>query len=277
MRRRFLLWVVIFAILTISANAQVKVASRNKIDFIKITKITPRSLSFLPKPINMPIHLEVEYDLKSQKTGKVVITVYKVQIDKKNRVSLHRMSGLTKVFKVNRGRRTIRHVTPPVRISKRDDATILLTVASLLDKHGNEVAFSSSKNIISGTYKIFLSNKKPTRDFIRRISISPPTGSDISTGKLTKFSLILQYSLKSRPVAYIDVLFTDISELGTGRCWKVVTVAVPKSVGKVKINPVIEFNNSLAGRNMGIDIFYWLDPLKAAYENLRVVEYFLKK
>ena len=115
---------------------------------------------------------------------------------------------------------------------------MLFIVASLTGPKGRELAFSSSKNFVAGTFKVFPNNKKPTRDYVRRIDIQPRPNSDIDTGKAVTFHLILDYAVASKEIGYVDVLFQNMADLGTARALKVVTLAVPKGQGKISLKPV---------------------------------------
>ena len=272
----FLLLILVFS-LTMNSFAGVNSKSRNKIDSIKITKITPRSLSCLLKPVNMPVNLEILYNLKSSEKGKVVIYFYKVYrkgIAKK--LDIKEIKQLRQVYEVKKGEKSISYSSKPIKIGKDEKIYELYTATSLVDEKNKEVAFSTSKNIISGTYEIVPGKKTPTKDFIRQIAIKPGIGSQLVTGKTTDFQITLQYSLKSKPMAFVVVTFADVSELGTGLCWHSSTFSVPRGQGKLIIKPRVFLAKNLSQKNMGIGISYWLNPLKNSITLLRVVDYFLR-
>jgi len=260
----------IFLIIGHPVFAQTKSVSRNRVDSIKITRITPRTLTQLLKPVNMPINMEIEYNLRSEKTGKVVITAYKFKAGR-----LDEVSDLRRVYRVNKGKKTIRHTTPILKIPKKDNTIFVYVVASLVGSRGKELAFSSSKEIVSGSYKIFESNSKPTGNYIRLISISPKTGSDIKTETPTEFDIVLNYSVRRVDIAYVTVVFCRPAELGTGRNWKSATVAVPGGKGKIRLKPLVNFPKNLAGKNMAMSITLWLEPLKGSEDYIWIRDYFL--
>jgi len=279
MKRRFFFIVLFLALLILcsQAYADTNYKSRNGIDSIKITKITPRSLSHLLKPVNMPVHLELDYKLKTAKKGKVVVYFYKIYkkgITKK--MEFKEITHLRKVYSVKKGRKIFLHVSDPVVIKANERVIQLYTAASLVNDKGKELAFSTSKNFISGTYKIFPDKKASSRDYLIRLGVKPETGSILKTEKTVKFEISLKYSLATRQIAYIDILFADVSELGTGRCWVSATVAVPKGSGKILLRPEVFFGKNFKGNNMGIGISYWLRPLKESMAYLKIIDYFLR-
>ena len=67
--KKFRCLLIILAILTLTpcSFAQVKNKSVSGKDYVKIVKITPRTLSYLLKPINYKIHAEVDFNLVSKR------------------------------------------------------------------------------------------------------------------------------------------------------------------------------------------------------------------
>lgn len=251
--------------------------SRNGIDKIEIKRIAPRSRSYLLKPVNMPVHLNIEYNLKSQKKAKIVIYFYKLlRRGISPRMYPVEMTKLRKVFTIKKGKGSMVYVSKPVKIGLDEKVVELYTATSLVNIRGKELAFSTSKNIIGGSYRIFPENKNPDGNYIKKIGVSPPIGTDIKTGNTVKFEIALNYSLKAKPFAYIDILFTDVASLGTGRCWDSATIAVPKGRGKIILKPEVYVNKNLSGTNLALGIVYWLKPLKNSKSYLRIKDYFLR-
>ena len=272
----FLVLLLVF-MLTSPLFADVNTKSRNGQDSIVITKITPRSLSSLLKPVNMPVNMEVQYNLKTADKGKVVICFYKVYRKgiSKN-LDIVEIKDMRKVFSVAKGQKSISYISLPLKIAKDEKIYTVYTAASLLDQKNKEQAFSTSKNFIAGTYEIIPGKDAPTRDLIQEIGIKPRTGTSITAGQTTDFQISMKYSLKTKSMAYVVVTFSDISEMGTGLCWHSSTFTVPRGQGKLVIKPSVYFPKSLSGKNMGVGISYWLDPLKNSLALLRFVDYFLK-
>ncbi len=269
---------ILLTVLTILAIApwaypQVKNVSNNEKDTVKITKITPRTLSHLLKPINYQVTAEVDYNLATQTEGKIVFQV--IMVNSKGEAS--ELTSSRKIYPITGGSGVKQVSSGPVQFKTEDDVTMLFMVASLTGPRGRELAFSSSKNFVAGTFKIFPDNRKATRDFIRRIDIQPRPNSDIITGKSSDFHIILDYGIQSEEIGYVDVLFQKMSDVGTAQALKMVTLAVPRGQGKISLKPVLFFEDNLAGNNIGITIFLWTEPLKAAADVIRINEYFLKK
>lgn len=277
-KNNFLLMVLLLLfVLTSASFAQVNTKSRNGQDSVEITKITPRSLSSLLKPVNMPINLEVLYDLKTAGKGKVVICFYKVYRKgiSKN-LDIVEIKEMRKVFTISKGKANISYISIPLKIAKDEKIYTVYTVASLLDSKNKEQAFSTSKNMVAGTFEIIPGKGAPERDAIQEIGIKPRTGSSITAGQTTDFQISMKYSLKTKEMAYVVVTFSDISEMGTGLCWHSSTFTVPRGQGKLVIKPTVYFAKNLSGKNMGVGISLWLDPLKNSLALLRFVDYFLK-
>ncbi len=279
MKKHYFLWLILLLVFVVTCPsfAGVNTKSRNGQDTITISKITPRSFSCLLKPVNMPVNLEVLYDLKTTDKGKVVIYFYKVYrkgISKK--LDIVEIKELRKVFVIKKGQSSISYVSPPLKIAKDEKIYEIYTAASLVDDKNKEQAFSTSKNFIAGTYEIIPGKEAPDKDTIQEIGIKPRTGTNITAGQITDFQISLKYSLKTAPLAYIVVTFSDISEMGTGLCWHSSTITVPRGQGKLVVKPSVYFSKNLAGKNMGVGISYWIDPLKNSLSLLRFVDYFLK-
>ncbi|MCD4784209.1 MAG: hypothetical protein K8T10_10350 [Candidatus Eremiobacteraeota bacterium] len=251
--------------------------SRNGIDKIEIKRITPRSRSYLLKPVNMPVHMKIEYNLKSKKKAKIVIYFYKfIQKGISPGMFPVEMTNLRKVITIDKGKGSMVYISKPVKIGLDEKVIELYTATSLVDMRGKELAFSTSKNMVGGSYRIFPENKQPDGNYIRKIGVSPPIGTDIKTGNTAKFEISLNYSLKAKPFAFIDILFTDVASLGTGRCWDSATIAVPKGRGKIILKPEVYVNKNLSGTNLGLGIIYWLKPLSNSENYLRIKDYFLR-
>lgn len=277
--KKNILWLILLIVLisVSSSFAGVNSKSRNGQDTITITKITPRSLSYLLKPVNMPINLEVLYDLKTGEKGKVVIYFYKVyRKGISTKLDIVEIKELRKVFNVSRGKKNLSFISSPLKIGKDEKIYEIYTAASLMDMKNKEQAFSTSKNFVAGTYEIIPGKDAPDRDSLQEIGIKPRTGTTITTGKTTDFQIAMKYSLRTKSQAYIVVIFSDISEMGTGLCWHSSTFTVPKGQGKLVIKPSVYFSKNLSGKNMGVGISYWLDPLQNSLTLLRFVDYFLK-
>jgi hypothetical protein len=260
------------------AAASVKSKSRNKIDNIEIRKITPRTFSHLLKPVNMPMHMELGYELKSEEKGKIIVKVFKYSGKGKMKGTLTEAKNFIKTVEVKKGKSSTYVITPFFVLPENDDCVEIFVVASLVGSKGQELAFSSSKNFISGSFKVFPGKDKPTRDFVRRIGIQPRINTDIETNATTNFNIILNYSVMSRQQAYVELIFQDMADIGTNKgAWRIATVSLPKGTGKVSLQPSLFFENDLAGRNMGISILLWTNPLERSQDALKISEYFLKK
>jgi len=279
MKKKLLYILVFLFIILLSPQifARTHSKSRNGIDEIKIVRITPRSRSYLLKPVNMPVHLKIEYKLKSRKKAKIVIYFYKLtRRGVSSRMHPVEIKKLRKVFTIKEGTGSMVFVSDPVQIGLDEKVVELYTATSLVGMRGKELAFSTSKNIIAGSYRIFLEDKQPDGDYIKEIGVSPSRGADIKTGGMAKFEISLHYSLQAKPFAFIDVLFTDVASLGTGRCWDSATVAVPKGRGKIILKPEVFVNKNLSGTNLALGIVYWLKPLSNSKNYLRIKDYFLR-
>lgn len=279
MKKRTLLIILLLILaLTLPAAAQaggqagIKSKSRTKMDFVKITRITPRTFSHLLKPVKMPVHLEVEYELKSKPAGKLVFKCFRYTKGGK----IAEIKALKKSVPVKKGKETKRMVTKPLVLPPNDDTLYVYMVASLVSNK-KELAFSSSKNFIAGSYRLYPEKGAPERDFIRRIGIQPRIGSDVDTNKATTFNITLNYSIMSKKYGYVDVLFQDLTDLGTPKAWKIATIAIPKGKGKISLKPSMFFENALAGKNMGITILLWLKPIDNTADAIRISEYFLRR
>lgn len=279
MKKPFFFIVVIICLLTASMPvfAQAKSESRNQQDTIRITKIAPRGLSFLPKPVNMPFHMEIEYDLKTQDTGNVAVYFFKVtRRGAAGALKMEEVPGLKKVYPVKKGKASITHISSNITVAEKDPVVEIYAVTSLVDSKGKELAFSTSKNIINGTYRIIQDKNSPERNSIRQLGVVPRPGTEIQTGRTTPFDIQLQYSLQSQELAFIDILFMDRADLGTGLCWNSATITIPKGTGKLIIRPEIYLDSNFSGHNMGIGIVYWLNPLRNSQFYLKIVDYFIK-
>lgn len=279
MRKRLILIaaLLIFALAICPAFGQAKSKSRNNQDEVAIKKITPRGMAYLLKPVDLPISLEAEYNLKTQKTGKLVVYFFKViSSAKSGEMKLEEIKSMKKVYPVKKGTGVINHVSKSLKIGINEKAVQVYTVISLVDNKGKELAFSTSKNFVQGTYRVIPEKKNPDGDYIREISVTPKRNSEIPVNKISAFDIQVQYSLKSKSMAYIDVNFSSRADMGTGRAWNTATFAVPKGAGKVIIKPEIFFRKDLAQKNMGIGIIYWLNPLVSSQDYIRIVDYFLR-
>ncbi|MCE1248536.1 MAG: hypothetical protein LWY06_18010 [Firmicutes bacterium] len=255
----------------------VRSVTKNHIDSVEITKITPRSLAYLPKPVKIPYVMEIKYALKSLPDAKLVVHFYRTNSGEKVKsLSLGEINKLRKTYNVKKGSNVFLHVSDPVEVGLDEKIKEVYAVVSLVNSKGQELAFSSSKNIIAGSFKIYPDKRAAENDKITYLNVTPKKRSEIKSNQVSKFEIDMEYSLKSRKIGYIDFLFMDVADLGTGRCWSAATIAVPPGRGKISVSPEIFFSSNLSGRNMGIGIIYWLDPLRTSWNYLKISDYFIK-
>jgi hypothetical protein len=259
------------------SKEQVHTVTKNGIDKIEITKITPRSLAYLPKPVKIPFYMEIKYNLKSLADAKIVVHFYRMNNKggAKN-TNLGEINKLRKTYNVKKGANLFVHISDNVEVGENEKVTDIYTVVSLVNSKGQELAFSSSKNVVAGTYKIYPEKRAAENDKLTYLNVTPKKRSEIKSGSINKFQIDLEYSLKSRKIGFIDILFMDVADLGTARCSSAATVVVPPGRGKISINPEILIGPDLAGKNMGIGIIYWLDPLRTSWNYLKISDYFVK-
>lgn len=232
--------------------------SVNQKDTVFISKVTPRTGATIVPPGKFPFYLEVEYSLISLPRAYVEVGVYIKSQEKGSKSVL-----VTKphIQPVTTGKGALLVTTEIISIVPKRVNQELLIVASLKNNSGDELAYSSSINVVAGERQVIKSGSESNADFVQVLSCSPPEESTLPVGEMMSFVFKINYGVMSRPYAFVNFEFSDSSQVGTGMAWYVIVVPLEKGKGILKVTVPMTLPENLVGHRMSIGIPFRVDPL----------------
>jgi hypothetical protein len=253
---KFLFILVLFTLSVAYAASDTQ--SLNSRDSIFISKVTPRTGSYLIPPATFPYFLEVEYHLTTQRKGIIEISVYRYPYTRK--------SGQTSLIKpvvqpITKGTGSLLFTSTNLTIHGTDQNKTISLVVSLKDTKGNELAYSTSNNIVAGSRKVISGAGTPPSDYVQILETVPKAKGIVEAGKRNKFKFKFAYGIKTTEYAFLNFEFSDINELSTGLCWEAICVPLTKGTGLMQVELPLYFSIGYRGKTMGIGVPLRIDPL----------------
>ena len=256
-----------------SGSAHNTGGSHNGIDPVAISKITPRTSACVPVKSTFPISLSVSAELKTSKSGAVKIGAFLWSPGGGAGKGAYK-KGLTPLCKavtkpVKNGKNAIDLSLPPVTMpADIKPNTQVVTVVSLQNEKGKEVAWNSSYNFIRGEMILTKTSRTSPRDVITVLSYSPKAG-DLAVGTSHQFTYKFQYSLKSRDYAFVNFELGDAKNDLTVGPWHCAAIPVPKGSGIVKfVSDPYFFPYALKFLAMRLSVHYRVKPLSGTENSL---------
>ena len=243
-------------------------------DTVFIAKITPRTGAMVVPDVKTPFYLEAEYNLNSSAKGYLEVIVYLKPI---------KGSGTRKILAqlprktVSAGKQALILTTPAVNLPANSQGYKTITVVSLKNSQGKELAYSNSENFLFGKRQMLKGGKKNTTDYFQMLSIKPAQGSTIKVSQPYRFKFKILYGLASRTNGFLNLEFTEVSQLETGMCWQAICVPLAFGGGVMEVEVPVRLPAALAGKTMGIAVPYRVNPLEKAVQFASFKSYNLQK
>ncbi len=275
---------IVAALWSVSPEAKAENKSHTGVDHVEITKITPRLGADLPVPCQLPFQLEVQYRLSSAPKGKVRIGLFLwepgVKGASKTGSSLTGLKQLIKPIEkdIAKGGGVLTLTTDVVTLEAMKSKNCqLLTIVNMHDASKKELCWATSYNFLRGSLSVRKTAEVGARDSIQMMSYYPKLGS-LETGKDHSFTFNLQYNLKTKDWAFINLELGEQGSPGTVGPWYSVIVPVKKGAGLIKVTTRKFFMPvAYAGKQMALSVPYRVDALGGTVDVLRYGPWVLKR
>ncbi|MCD6310755.1 MAG: hypothetical protein J7M18_08555 [Candidatus Eremiobacteraeota bacterium] len=252
-------FILVFLLISVSPGfGASETESLNNKDAVFISKITPRTSSILIPPARFPFYLEIEYNLVSLPKAYIEVGVYKKDLKK---AAESESITRPRIFPITAGKGALLVTTDIISIEPQKVNQEVTVIASLKDNTDKELAYSTSRNIVAGKRKVIKSSSRSNADFFQVLGVRPPENSVLPLGKPVNFIFKVNYGVLSRPYAYANFEFADVSQVGTGMAWYIIVVPLEKGRGLMEITVPMTLPESLKGRRMGIGVPFRVEPL----------------
>jgi len=227
-------------------------------DTVFISKITPRTGSYIVPGVKTPYYLEVEYSLSSATQAYLDVAVYLIPLGDKGKGKI--IAQLPRKA-ISPGAKSIVLTTPEMDFTPGMQGFKTITVASMKTLKGKELAYSNSENFILGKRRILKSRSSNFKDNLQILSIKPGEGSVVKVAQSNVFKFKLAYGLASRKISYLNLEFSELSQINTGMCWQIFCVPLALGDEILEVDVPVRLPANLAGKSMGIAVPYRIEPL----------------